>query len=273
MKESDIIMCMNIETFNLVKRFGNHEVVKSISFNVKEGEIFGLLGPNGAGKTTTIRMLTTLLLPTSGIIKLSGFDVRRYGSLVRKFIGYVPQALSADSTLTGYENLYYIAKLLRLSKNEREKRIEYVLTLLNLKDAANRLVKEYSGGMVRRLEVGQAILHKPKILILDEPTVGLDPIARHNVWEALKALQKDNGLSILITTHYMEEAEALCQRIAIMNRGLIVAQGTLEELKKAAGDNDISLEDIFIHFAGNNLESGGDFREMRQMRKRIQHFS
>lgn len=266
-------MPYSIEVINLRKRFGNYDAVNCINFNINEGEVFGLLGPNGAGKTTTIRMITTLLPPTSGEIKIAGIDVKRNGALVRRLIGYVPQALSADSTLTGYENLLFVAKLLRLPARERKERIDYVLDILNLKDAANRLVREYSGGMVRRLEIGQAIIHRPRILILDEPTVGLDPVARHNVWDVLNLLRKQTGLTILITTHYMEEAEAICHRVAIMNRGQIAAQGTPDELKALTGNKDATLEDVFVFFTGNQLETGGNFSEMRQIRKRIQRFS
>lgn len=264
-----------IEVKDLVKRFGNYEAVASINFAVRPREVFGLLGPNGAGKTTTMHMLATLLPPTSGQVFIEGIDALRYGSLVRKFIGYVPQALSADGTLTGYENLLFSAKLLRLEKKERERRIQEILALLNLQKAAHQLVREYSGGMVRRLEIGQAILHRPRVLILDEPTVGLDPVARHTVWAILEQLRTEIGLTILITTHYMEEAEAICQRIAIMNRGQIVVQGTPAELKMKAGKPQATLEDVFSHFTGNQLESesGGTFREIQQVRRRIQRFS
>nr|WP_246187438.1 ATP-binding cassette domain-containing protein [Moorella glycerini] len=258
---------------NLVKRFGNHEAVAGINFNIKRGEVFGLLGPNGAGKTTTIRMLATLLPPTSGQILIEGVDVLRQGGLVRQVIGYVPQALSADGTLTGYENLLLFAKLLRLDKKERERRIQEILALLNLQEAAHKLVREYSGGMVRRLEIGQAILHRPRVLILDEPTVGLDPVARHTVWNTLKLLREETGLTVLITTHYMEEAEAACQRVAIMNRGQIAAQGTPAELKKETGNPGATLEDVFTYFTGDQLETGGSFLEMRKTRRRVQRFS
>ncbi|HHY92730.1 MAG TPA: ATP-binding cassette domain-containing protein [Firmicutes bacterium] len=257
---------------DLVKRFGSHEAVAGITFNVEEGEVFGLLGPNGAGKTTTIRMLTTLLPPTAGEIKIEGLDVSRQGALVRRLIGYVPQALSADGTLTGYENLLFFAKLLRIPVPEREKRIGEVLALLGLDEAAARLVREYSGGMVRRLEIGQAVLHRPRVLILDEPTVGLDPVARHTVWHVLELLRQETGLTVVLTTHYMEEAEAACQRVAIMHQGRIAAQGTPTELKNRTGKPQATLEDTFTYFTGNQLESGGSFRETRQMRRRLQRF-
>ncbi len=266
-------MVCSVEVKNLVKRFGNHEAVAGINFNIERGEVFGLLGPNGAGKTTTIRMLATLLPPTSGQLLIEGIDVLRQGGLVRQVIGYVPQALSADGTLTGYENLLLFAKLLRLDKKERQRRIQEILALLNLQEAAHRLVREYSGGMVRRLEIGQAILHRPRVLILDEPTVGLDPVARHTVWNTLKQLRQETGLTILITTHYMEEAEAACQRVAIMNRGQIAAQGTPAELKEETGNPGATLEDVFTYFTGDQLETGGSFLEMRKTRRRLQRFN
>ncbi|MGI9863095.1 ATP-binding cassette domain-containing protein [Moorella naiadis] len=266
-------MIYSIEVQNLIKRFGNHEAVAGINFNIKKGEVFGLLGPNGAGKTTTIRMLATLLPSTSGRIVVEGLDVLRQGGQVRQVIGYVPQALSADGTLTGYENLLLFAKLLRLDRQEREKRIGDILALLNLQEAAHKLVREYSGGMVRRLEIGQAILHRPQVLILDEPTVGLDPVARHTVWNTLKQLREETGLTILITTHYMEEAEAACQRVAIMNRGRIVAQGTPAELKKATGNPGATLENVFTYYTGDQLETGGSFLEIRKTRRRVQRFN
>ncbi|WP_129545140.1 ABC transporter ATP-binding protein [Thermoanaerobacter ethanolicus] len=265
-------MPFSVEVKNLRKLFGKYEAVAGISFTINEGEVFGLLGPNGAGKTTTIRMITTLLPPTSGEIKIEGINVIKNGGYIRNLIGYVPQALSADSTLTGYENLLIVAKLLRLPKKEREERINHILDILNLSEAANRIVKEYSGGMVRKLEIGQALIHRPKLLILDEPTVGLDPVARRNVWEVLEALKKETGLTILITTHYMEEAEAMCDRVAIMNKGRIAALGTPEELKVMTGNKEATLEDVFTFFTGNRLESGGNFNELRQVRRRIQRF-
>ncbi|MGJ7044054.1 ABC transporter ATP-binding protein [Thermoanaerobacterium thermosulfurigenes] len=262
-----------IEIKNLKKRFKDFEAVGGITFDVRKGEIFGLLGPNGAGKTTTIRMITTLMPPTSGKILVAGFDAKKYSATIRRYIGYVPQALSADSTLTGYENMLFVAKLLRLNKKERKERIDYILDILNLNDARNRLVKQYSGGMIRRLEIGQAIIHRPEVLILDEPTVGLDPVARQNVWNVIDTLRKETGLTILITTHYMEEAEAICGRIAIMNSGKIAALGTPGELKSKTGNPNATLDDVFTFFTGNQLESGGNYRETSQLRKRIQRFS
>lgn len=262
-----------VEVNDLVKKFGDHIAVDGISFTIDPGEVFGLLGPNGAGKSTTIQVLTTLIPPTSGNVRIAGLDVRRDGSLIRQLLGYVPQSLSADGALTGYENLLVVAKLLGLNRDDRRRRIQDILTLLQLEDAADRLVQHYSGGMVRRLEIGQAILHQPHILILDEPTIGLDPTARRTVWETLEVLRCETGMTMLVTTHYMEEAEAYCQRVAIMNLGRIVAIGTPEELKASIGRPEGTLEDVFTAVTGNTLESGGSFHDVRQLRRRASRFS
>jgi ABC-2 type transport system ATP-binding protein len=262
-----------VEVKDLVKKFGDHVAVDGISFTIDPGEVFGLLGPNGAGKSTTIQVLTTLIPPTSGDVRIAGLDVRRDGGLIRQLLGYVPQSLSADGALTGYENLLVVAKLLGLNGKERQRRIQDILALLQLEDAADRLVQHYSGGMVRRLEIGQAILHQPHILILDEPTIGLDPTARRTVWETLEVLRCDTGMTMLVTTHYMEEAEAYCQRVAIMNLGRIVAIGTPEALKASIGRPEGTLEDVFTEVTGNTLESGGSFHDVRQLRRRAGRFS
>jgi ABC-2 type transport system ATP-binding protein len=262
-----------VEVNDLVKKFGDHVAVDGISFTIDPGEVFGLLGPNGAGKSTTIQVLTTLIPPTSGDVRIAGLDVRRDGGLIRQLLGYVPQSLSADGALTGYENLLVVAKLLGLNGKERQRRIQDILALLQLEDAADRLVQHYSGGMVRRLEIGQAILHQPHILILDEPTIGLDPTARRTVWETLEVLRCDTGMTMLVTTHYMEEAEAYCQRVAIMNLGRIVAIGTPEALKASIGRPEGTLEDVFTEVTGNTLESGGSFHDVRQLRRRAGRFS
>jgi ABC-2 type transport system ATP-binding protein len=263
-----------IEVTNLVKRFGGHEVVDGISFSIEEGEVFGLLGPNGAGKTTTIRMLTTLIPPTSGEIRIAGLDVGRDSARVRRLLGYVPQSLSADGELTGYENLLIFAKLVGIPRQERERRIREALELLCLADDADRLVQQFSGGMMRRLEIGQAILHRPHILILDEPSIGLDPTARRAVWETLGKLRSETGMTVLITTHYMEEAEAFCQRLAIMDQGRIVANGTPAELKAATGRPAGTLEEVFTATTGGGgtSESGGSYRDVRQIRRRVGRF-
>ena len=262
-----------IEVHHLVKRFGDHAAVNDISFEVGDGEIFGLLGPNGAGKSTTIKMLTTLLPPTAGTATVDGFDIVRQTTAVRHSIGYVPQALSADGSLSGYENLLIFAKLYDLPKQIQSTRIQEVLTFVGLADASQQLVRNYSGGMIRRLEVAQALLHQPRVLFLDEPTVGLDPVARQAVWDHLMAIRKQTEMTILLTTHSMEEADSLCTRIGIMHRGVIVAIGTPEELKAnvvaANPGRSLSptLDDVFVHYAGDALESGGSYRETSRARR------
>lgn len=262
-----------IEVENLEKRFGEHAAVDHISFSIEEGECFGLLGPNGAGKTTTIRMLITLIPATSGVMSIAGLDVEHNKTVVRRLLGYVPQSLSADGALTGYENLLMIAKLVGLSAQERKRRIEEVLEILNLTHAAHQMVQTYSGGMVRRLEIGQAILNRPHILILDEPTVGLDPTARRSVWETVDALRQEFQMTLLITTHYMEEADNYCQRVAIMDHGRIVALGTPKELKASLNQPSATLEDVFTSVTGNTLELGGSYREVKQLRRRASRFN
>jgi ABC-2 type transport system ATP-binding protein len=257
---------------DLVKRFGDFTAVDHVSFHIAPGEIFGLLGPNGAGKTTVIRMLTTLIAPTSGVLRVAGLDVTRHSAVVRGLLGYVPQSLSADGALSGYENLLMHAKLLNLPRAVREQRIAELLTILRLDDAADRLARQYSGGMVRRLEIGQALLNQPRVLILDEPTVGLDPTARRSIWDALFELRDTTGMTVLITTHYMEEADAFCGRIAIMDHGRVQRIGTPAELKAGIGRPDATLEEVFTEVTGNQLESGGSFRELRQLRRRVQRF-
>jgi ABC-2 type transport system ATP-binding protein len=256
-----------IEVRDLVRRFGEQVAVDHINFAVDEGEVFGLLGPNGAGKSTTVKILTTLLPPTSGSASVAGYDVVRQASRVRRVIGYVPQALSADGSLTGYENLLLFARLYDLPAAYRSQRVRDVLDLLGLSDAADRLVRTYSGGMIRRLEVAQAMLHQPRALFLDEPTVGLDPVARRAVWDHLTELREQSGMTILLTTHYMEEADSLCQRVAIMHHGKIAAIGTPSELKAAIGGGEATLDDVFAHYADDTLESGGSYRETFRSRR------
>ena len=243
-----------LEAKNLTRRFGDFTAVNSISFSVGLGEIFGIVGPNGAGKTTTIKMLTTLLPPTSGNAAVAGFDIVHNASSVRRIIGYVPQLLSADGTLTGYENLLVFAKLYDIPANEREQRIDNSLHFMGLADSADKLVRSYSGGMIRRLEIAQAVLHKPHVLYLDEPTVGLDPVARETVWKYVGALAQD-GTTVVMTTHYMEEADEMCDKVVIMNHGKIAAAGTPDELKASVGGNGATLDKVFEFYAGNTLEN------------------
>ena len=239
----------------LSRRFGALRAVDGLSLEVPAGEIFGLVGRNGAGKTTTIKMLTTLLPPTSGSATIAGFDIVRDAAQVRRAIGYVPQALSADGELTGYENLLVFARLYDIPRRERRQRIDEALEFMDLRDAADRLVRGYSGGMIRRLEIAQSTLHRPKVLFLDEPTVGLDPLARHAVWAHVKRLNEELGATVVVTTHYMDEAEALCRRIGIMRRGTLTAVDTPEGLKARAGKS-ATLDEAFERFtAGAEAET------------------
>ncbi len=256
-----------IEVHDLVKRFGDLTAVDHVSFAVNEGEVFGLVGPNGAGKSTIIKMLTTLLPPTSGSAFVVGFDVIKQQMAVRRRIGYVPQAISADGNLTGYENLLVFAKLYDLPRAQRVSRVREALAFMGLEDAADKLVRTYSGGMIRRLEVAQAMLHQPQVLFLDEPTVGLDPVARKAVWEHLGHLRADTGMTVFLTTHYMEEADSLCDRVAIMHLGKVVAMGSPTELKATIGGPDVTLDAVFTYYTGNALESGGNYRETARTRR------
>jgi ABC-2 type transport system ATP-binding protein len=258
-----------IEVDSLTRRFGSFAAVKSLSLRVRDGEVFGLVGPNGAGKTTTIKMLTTLLPPTAGGARLAGYDVVRQAAAVRRVIGYVPQVISADGTLTGYENLLVFAKLYDIPSNERAARIGHALEFMGLSEAAGLLVRNYSGGMIRRLEIAQSMLHRPRVLFMDEPTVGLDPVARRAVWEHIGRLRSEYGTTIFLTTHYMDEAEALCDRVAIMHLGEVVALGSPVELKSGIGMPDATLDDVFAHYTGNTMESGGTYRDVLRVRRTV----
>jgi ABC-2 type transport system ATP-binding protein len=255
-----------LETVSLTRRFGERTAVDSLTVSVQRGEVFGLLGPNGAGKTTTLKMLTTLLPPTSGKARIAGFDIVQQSADVRRVIGYVPQLLSADGTLTGYENLLVFAKLYDIPRNEREARISGALTFMGLKDAAHEVVRTYSGGMIRRLEIAQSLLHRPRMLFLDEPTLGLDPLARHMVWSHIEKLRADYGTAVLLTTHFMDEADSLCDRVAIMHLGKVVVIGTPAELKASLDGNGKTMDDVFVHYAGGTSELEGDYGETRRTR-------
>ncbi len=250
----------------LSRHFGDLVAVDHLNLSIPAGSIFGLLGPNGAGKTTTIKMLTTLLPPTEGNAIVAGFDVHQKSRAVRRSIGYVPQLLSADGGLTGRENLIVFARLYGVSRRDRQERIQEALEMIGLTEMADTLVRQYSGGMIRRLEIAQAILHRPVVLFLDEPTVGLDPVARRAVWDHVKELKARFGTTILLTTHYMEEADVLCDEVAIMHQGRVVAKGSPIQLKAQAGEVG-TLDDAFVFFTGNAIETGGTYRDIAQTRR------
>ncbi len=256
-----------LTTNHLTRQFGEFKAVNDLSISVNQGEIFGLLGPNGAGKTTAIKMIITLLPPTHGTASIGGLDIIRNPSEVRRLIGYVPQILSADGTLTGRENLLVFSKLYDIPRREREKRINESLEFMGLNDASGKLVKNYSGGMIRRLEIAQSMLHRPKVLFLDEPTIGLDPVGRKIVWDHIEKLRSDYGTTIFITTHYMEEADKLCTHVGIMNQGKLAAIGVPAELKASLEKENATLEDVFTHYSCGTLESGESYRETSMTRR------
>ncbi len=258
-----------LELRGLTRKFAALVAVNGLCLSIQRGEMFGLLGPNGAGKSTTIKMLTTLLPPTAGTALVDGFDIVHKAGAVRRIIGYVPQMLSADGTLTGRENLLVFARLYDLPRGERRERVEAALGFMGLAEAADKQVRQYSGGMIRRLEIAQSMLHRPRVLFLDEPTVGLDPAARRAVWDHIEELRSRTGATIILTTHQMEEADSLCDRIAIMHTGNLVAEGTPGELKASLGGRGTTLDDVFIHFTGSNLETGGTYRETRRTRRSV----
>ena len=226
---------------NLTKTFNGFKAVDSISFTVKKGEIFGLLGPNGAGKTTTIKMLVTLLKPSSGEAKVAGYDAVKQPNMVRKNIGIVFQEPTLDLELTAKENLDFHARLYGLNKKRREERIKEVLKLVDLYDKANLQVKKFSGGMQRRLEIARGLLHFPKVLFLDEPTLGLDAQTRRKIWDYIIEMKEREDVTIILTTHYIEEADKLCDRVAIIDKGKIIALDDPENLKKMVGEDVVSL--------------------------------
>jgi ABC-2 type transport system ATP-binding protein len=232
-----------IQARELTKQFGNFTAVDHVTFEVERGELFGLLGPNGAGKTTLIRILTTLIQPSSGQAWVAGHDVIRTPRRVREKIGVVPQALTSDLELTAWQNLDIYGQFYGLPRAARHARAEHLLAMVGLRERAHDMVATYSGGMRRRLEIARGLLHSPQVLFLDEPTIGLDPQGRRAVWELLEQLRAESDLTISLTTHYMDEAEKLCDRIAIIDGGKIVASGTTQQLKaKVRGSDRIKLE-------------------------------
>jgi ABC-2 type transport system ATP-binding protein len=256
-----------IQVKDLVKKFKDFTAVDKISFEVKEGEIFAFLGPNGAGKSTTIRMLTTLLKPESGEIMINGHDPVKDKHAARESFGIVFQDPSLDSDLTALENMQLHAVLYKMPRDIRTKKIEELMKFVDLWDRKDDFVKNFSGGMKRRLEIARGLLHKPKILFLDEPTLGLDPQTRNHMWNYIKEINEKEGMTIFFTTHYMEEAEKIAGRIAIIDHGKIVASGTLEELK--AQTKTGTLEEAFLSLTGNTIreEEASSVDHMRAMRK------
>jgi ABC-2 type transport system ATP-binding protein len=260
--EHDIIITVE----NLLKQFDSFTAVNNISFTVSKREVFAFVGPNGAGKATTIKMLITLLKPTSGKVLIDRHDITSNANSVRRVIGYVPQMLSVDGALNAEENLMLMAELYDIPKDERKKRVEDILTFLDLQQVRKSLVKNFSGGMIRKLEIGQAMIHHPHVLFLDEPTTGLDPVARRNVWKHLLELRDQFGTTIFFSTHYMDEAEEVADRVAIMQHGNVAAIGTVEELKSQTKKKNATLEDAFIYFTGTSIQETGNIRDIKRSR-------
>jgi len=257
-----------IEVNNLTKKFNDFTAVDNISFNVKRGEIFAFLGPNGAGKTTTIKMLTTLLKPTKGTIQVNGFNPVFNQDEVRRSFGIVFQDPSLDDELTALENIEFHGVLYKVPREVRVRRIEELLLIVELWERRNDLIKTFSGGMKRRLEVARGLLHHPQIFFLDEPTLGLDPQTRNKIWDYIKELNQKEQTTIFFTTHYLEEAEKMAQIIAIIDHGKIIIHGTLRELREKTQTN--SLEGAFIKLTGKSIreESGNGLDRMRMFRNR-----
>ena len=258
-----------IRVENLVKKFGDLAAVNDVSFDVKKGEIFAFLGPNGAGKTTTIKVLTTLLKPTSGTVFLNGLDPVKSHHEARQSFGIVFQDPSLDQDLTAWENMDLHGVLYHVPSKLRRERIESLLKLFELWDRKDALVKQFSGGMKRRLEIARGFLHTPKILFLDEPTLGLDPQSRNQLWTHVKHLNETESVTVFLTTHYMDEADRVAQRIAVIDHGRIVAMGTSQELKQQTATE--SLEAAFLALTGTTIrdESAGASDQLRQIAKML----
>jgi len=242
-----------IETKDLTKTFDHFTAVNDISFSVESGEIFGFLGPNGAGKTTTIKMLTTLLRPTKGKATIAGYDIVKQRDKVRKSLGVVFQEPALDIELTGKENLDYHARMYGIGRDKRKKRIEEVLDLVDLSEKQNQMVKTYSGGMKRRLEIARGLMHNPTVLFLDEPTLGLDAQTRRAIWAYIRKMNKEHQTTIFLTTHYMDEADFLCDRVAIIDKGKILVLDTIRTLKNMVGNDIITLSSSNNNKLINNL--------------------
>ena len=245
-----------VEARNLTRRFGSLTAVDHVSLSIAPGEVFALIGPNGAGKSTLMKMFTTMLPPPSGQAIIAGFDVAKAPQQVRGHIGYVPQVLSADGELTGYENMMLSARLYLIPAAERAAKVAAALAMMGLTEARDRLVQTYSGGMARRLEIAQSTLHRPAVLFMDEPTVGLDPGGRRAVWAHVQDLRRKIGAAVVFSTHYMDEAEEVCDRLALIAGGKVAAIGTPAELKARLG-GDATLDDVFTQLTGVSGEFGG----------------
>jgi ABC-2 type transport system ATP-binding protein len=255
-----------VELYGLRYAFGAKTAVDGIDLRVAPGEVFGLLGPNGAGKTTTIRLIVTLLPCPPGAVRVFGVDPAHDPMAVRRAVGYVPQQLSADAALTGRQNIALFTRLYGVPGRERTTRVEQALSAMGLLEAADRPAGTYSGGMTRRLELAQALVNEPRLLVLDEPTIGLDPVARASVWERITALRAETGMTVLVTTHYMDEAEQHCDKVAFLHHGRIRAEGTPGELTARLGPG-ASLEDVFRACTADTIEEPGDPRDIRSTRR------
>lgn len=270
-----------VDCEHLTHRYGTFTAVDDLTLQVRRGETMGLLGPNGAGKTTAVRVLTTLTPVQEGRVRIFGLDSDRHTMDIRHNIGYVPQQLSIEPALTGRQNVELFARLYDIPRTERADRVDHALESMQLLHVADAVAGTYSGGMVRRLELAQALVNRPLLLILDEPTVGLDPIARDSVWTQVGAMQAEFGMTVLLTTHYMGEADALCDRVALMHHGRLRALGTPAELKAkvapAEASDGASLEDVFRHYAGSDLtddgQQAGGIREVRAARRTARRVS
>jgi len=256
-----------IEVNNLTRNFGDVVAVKDVSFEVRKGEMFAFLGPNGAGKSTTIKMLTTLLKPTGGTIKIDGHDPLQEPDAVRHSFGIVFQDPSLDDDLTAWENLEFHGVLYGMPKTMRRERVAEMLAFVDLSDRKDGYVRDFSGGMKRRLEIARGLLHHPKVLFLDEPTLGLDPQTRNHLWSYLQQLNKSEGITVFFTTHYMDEADRVAHRIAVIDHGVIIATGSGDELKKQT--DTATLEEAFLALTGNDIrhEQGDSTDRMRMMHR------